>query len=82
MHVNRRALRLALDREGVRPDAYSIDGDERPETYCLGIVPGGWAVWYAERGLRTGLTMFDTEDEACSALLIQLVKDPTTRGPA
>ena len=77
--LNRHTLRLALDREGIRHNAYSIGGEERPESYCLGIVPGGWAVWYAERGHRNDLTVFDTEDEACSELLLKLINDPTTR---
>jgi len=49
------------------------------EAYCLAIVPGGWSVWYAERGERRDEVTFDTEDEACAELLLRVVSDPTTR---
>jgi hypothetical protein len=34
---------------------------------------------YSERGERRSETFFETEDEACSFLLLNLVSDPTTR---
>jgi hypothetical protein len=76
--VNRDDLRLATAHEGIRETSYSIDGDE-DETYCLGIAPGGWSVWFSERGHRNDEVFYETEDEACSDLLLRLVKDPTTR---
>jgi hypothetical protein len=77
--VNRDDLRAALAREGVRQSAYNLDGENKAETYCFGIVPGGWAVWYSERGRHNDEVVFDTEDEACSELLLRVVNDPTTR---
>lgn len=46
----------------------------------LAIVEGGWSVYYPERGERVAETFFDTEDEACSFMLLKLVEDATTRG--
>lgn len=69
--MNRDELRVALIREGVRESAYDLDGRGRPEAYCLGIVAGGWAIWYNERGRRNDETVFDTEDEACSHFLLK-----------
>jgi len=77
--VNRNELRLVAEREGIRSDAYSIDGGLPPERYVLSLEPGGWSVYYSERNRRVGETRFDTEDEACSYLLLRLVDDPTTR---
>jgi hypothetical protein len=81
MHaVNRDDLRLALDREGVRPMAYDLDPSRlSDDVHCLTIVPGGWSVWYAERGKRVDEVFFETEDEACAELLLRVVSDPTTR---
>jgi len=45
----------------------------------LEVAPGGWAVYYAERGLRTEERQFDTEDEACRFMLDRLLADPGNR---
>jgi hypothetical protein len=77
--VNRGELRRRADDEGIRPSAYSLEGGLPPEQYVLSLEEGGWCVYYSERGERTGEAWFDTEDEACSYLLLRLVEDPTTR---
>ena len=76
--MNRASCRAILDQEGVRPSAYSLEGD-RDNAYCLGIAEGGWTVWFSERGRRIDEMQFDTEDEACSELVLRVVEDPTTR---
>ena len=50
--VNRDDLRLALDREGITETSSFVGGDQ-PERYCLGIVPGGWAVVKVDKLLAT-----------------------------
>jgi hypothetical protein len=40
--------------------------------------PGGWCLYYSERGLETDRIDVDTEDEACTHLLRLLRGDPTT----
>jgi hypothetical protein len=79
--MNRNALRAAAEREGIPESAYSLDGGLPPDRYVLAVVPGGWIVYYSERGERTGETVFETEDEVCSYLLLKLIGDPTTRAP-
>ena len=49
----------------------------QPETYVLSITPGGWTVYYSERGLESGRRDFDTEDAACEHLLGLLGRDDT-----
>lgn len=67
---------------GARPAAYNLDGSHGDEASVLAIRPGGWAVFYAERGNEVGRRDFDTEDDACHYLLGLLIRDPTTRqGP-
>jgi hypothetical protein len=75
---DRSDLRAVLDREQVSPEHYSLDGGHDFERYVLAIREGGWAVYYSERGLETGLAVFDTEDEACSELLLRIISDPHT----
>jgi hypothetical protein len=78
--VNRHELHGALEREGVRATAYSLNPDRlSDDVHCLAIVPGGWSVWFAERGKRVDQVFFETEDEACAELLLRVVSDPTTR---
>jgi hypothetical protein len=76
--VNRDQLRELLDREGVNPAAYSLEGGHPPETYVLDSRPGRWAVYYSERGLEQGFREFVTEHEACESLLDELRHDETT----
>lgn len=78
--MKREELRRALELEGVRATAYSFNPDRlSDDVHCLAITPGGWSVWFAERGKRNDEVFFETEDEACDELLLRLISDPTTR---
>ncbi len=77
--MNRNSLRDLLQTEHVRDDAYSLDGTLQDESMCLEAVTGGWAVFYSERGLRSGERVFETEDEACQFLAGRLLADPSNR---
>jgi hypothetical protein len=79
LHVDKSALRERLDQENVAADAYDLDGDGADEPYVLERSGGGFAVFYSERGLRTGERRFGTEAEACRHLLDLLLRDRTTR---
>jgi hypothetical protein len=59
--MDREALRGLVDQENVDPAAYDIDGRAAAETYVLQPSGGSFAVFYSERGLRTGERRFDTE---------------------
>jgi hypothetical protein len=76
--MNRHSLQELLEAESVRDDAYSLDG-ECDESMCLEPVTRGWAVYYSERGLRSGERRFATEDEACQFLAARLLADPSNR---
>lgn len=77
--MNREALRELARREHIRDDSYSFDGGLPSECLVLDVTEGGWIVYYSERGLKSGLVHFDTEDEACSYMLDSLLRDHTTR---
>lgn len=77
--MNRVQLREFLDSENVRRDAYSLDESWCSECYRLEQVGSAWAVYYAERGLRSGERRFESEDDACDYLLNRLLSDPSTR---
>lgn len=75
--LNRVSLRLMLEREDVDPDSYSLEGGHQDERYVLEQASQGWAVYYAERGMRTSEEVFATE--ACNRLFDLLLRDPNTR---
>jgi hypothetical protein len=77
--LNRQEVAVLAEREGIRPTTFGLEGGLPPERYVLSMEEGGWAVYYSERGLRTGERRFETEDEACRYLWRLLVEDPTTR---
>jgi hypothetical protein len=85
--VNRKSLQALLETEGVDPAAYRLDGEANEEALTLVIEPGGWVVFYTERGHRRDDGRFETEDEACEYLASRLLADDSNRwlllaGPA
>lgn len=77
--MDRESLKALLDAEGVDPSAYSLDGGMPFEAYVLERRPSDWAVYFSERGLRSGEVVFQSEDEACAHLLDLVLRDDTTR---
>jgi hypothetical protein len=68
-----------LDAEGIDPDRYSLSASNAGEQLCLEKVGNEWAVYYAERGLRTNEHRFSSEDEACQDFLHRALRDPSMR---
>lgn len=77
--MDQRQLKRFLDKEGIDPDAYSLTGERRDDTYVLVQRGSKWIVYYSERGLKTGIQMFETEASACRHLMDLLLRDSTTR---
>lgn len=62
-------LAAKLIEIGVPKGDYSLSGGLPNEAYCLEHSGGKWRVYYSERGERTGLKVFDSEEEACDYFL-------------
>ena len=77
-------LSRKLERAGVSPEAYSLQGGLPNERYVLNSEPGGrWVVYYySERGEWTRLRFFDAESTACEFFLDQILKDRAARRSA
>ena len=60
-------LARILADTNVPSDAYSLEGGLPNEAFCIGRESSGgrWEVYYSERGRKSGLRTFDSEDEAC-----------------
>ena len=67
-------LKNKLEEAGISEDSYSIMTGGLPnEKFCI-AKDETWQVYYSERGKRTGLRAFKTEEEACEYLYKKLVR--------
>ena len=57
--MDRQALEDFLNLQGIDANAYSLNGEQRDETYVLDRRGSNWVVHYSERGLETGIQQFD-----------------------
>ena len=62
------ALKEILQNDKISKDFYSLQGGLPNESYCIEKRGNNWEVYYSERGTKTDLKIFDTEDEACKHL--------------
>ena len=77
--MNRIELEKALQEKAINPRAYSLGGGLPNEQYVLAEEEGKWLVYYSERGQRSGLKVFDSEDSACRYFLKELSEDSSTQ---
>ncbi len=77
--MNRRELRRLMASEDVRDDTFDLEGGNLNEVLSLRPTAGGWLVYFIERGEESFERLFDTEDEACDFMAVELLKDPSTR---
>lgn len=75
--MNLQELRRYLQNKRVHPDAVSIGTGLPHETekYCIVKEGATWEVYYSERGAKTSLTRFDSEEKACEYLIELLTRD-------
>lgn len=74
--MNKSELKEALQREHIRENLYSLNGENLDEALIVVQRSAStWAVYYSERGLQTGLMEFGTEDAACRYFLDVLLKN-------
>ncbi|MBI0578658.1 hypothetical protein IEC97_14940 [Neobacillus cucumis] len=59
-------LQLLLINANIPKDLYSLKGGFPNEAFCLNKEDNIWEVYYSERGVKSQLKKFDSEDEACS----------------
>jgi hypothetical protein len=69
--MNKADLKIELDRAGINPNYYNLEGKDYPgDQYVLDKRPDGkWTVSYTERGNRRETVEFDSESEAAIHLL-------------
>lgn len=63
--MNKQELQQTLINANVPSDLYNLDGGLPNEAFCLNKNQNTWEVYYSERGLRSQIKRFSTEEEAC-----------------
>ncbi|MBT3201246.1 MAG: hypothetical protein HN350_15205 [Phycisphaerales bacterium] len=64
--MNLKELQVKLVSSNLPADTYCLTGGLPNEAYCIEQgADGNWRTYYSERGLRTGLKTFGTEEDAC-----------------
>lgn len=76
--MNKNELKQKLISSNIPKDTYSLEGGLPNEAYCINQNEDKWEVYYSERGQKSGLKIFDSEEEACEYFyqaLIEMLKD-------
>jgi len=63
--MNKIELENLLISKGVPKQYYALKGGLPNEAYTLNKDENKWEVYYSERGNKSGLQMFDSEEAAC-----------------
>lgn len=76
--MNSTELKNKLSRSNISQKSYSLKGGLPLEKYCLDNNNSKWYVYYSERGKKTNLKEFHSENDACKYFYEVITKDPTT----
>lgn len=78
--MNREQLKSRLAALRIDPTAYSLSGGLPNECLVLNQEPNGkWEVYYSERGEKSGLRIFDSEESAAQYFLDVILHDSAVR---
>lgn len=55
-----------LIKSNIPKDLYNLNGGLPNEAFCLNKEGDIWEVYYSERGIKSEVERFTTEEEACS----------------
>ena len=75
--MQKRELQQRLITEEIPKNWYWLNGGFPNEALCLNIQGGLWEVYYSEKGLKTSLKQFESEEDACEYFynLIKVYKE-------
>lgn len=72
--MKKHELEKKLKERNINPYFYCLDGGLPNEAYTLGKNGDLWEVYYSERGNKSKLKTFLTEDEACDYLYEWIIR--------
>jgi hypothetical protein len=78
--MNREQLNVQLATLRIDPSAYCLSGGLPNECLVLNQTQNGkWEVYYSERGEKSGLRVFDSEENAVQHFLDVILHDSAVR---
>ena len=77
--MNKEEIVEHLTQLNIDPQSYCVGGSFAEEQYVIREEYSVWFVYYAERGLCSGVHRFTLEEEACSHFVGLLKSDTTTQ---
>lgn len=77
--MKRNELKQVLDQKQLN-NFFSLEGGLPNELYCLGENGNIWEVYYSERGIKSNLRTFQTEDDACNYFYNWFIKSMKSMG--
>ena len=78
--MNIEPLKDKLSSLKIDPSAYCLSGGLPNERQVLNQVSNNlWEVYYSERGEKSGLHIFDSEDDACQFFIDEILHDSAVR---
>ena len=72
--MKKEELQQILINASVPKDLYNLNGGIPNEAFCLNNEGNIWEVYYSERGVKSQLKKFLSEDEACNYFYKTLLK--------
>lgn len=72
--MKKHELEKKLKERNINPYIYCLDGGLPNEAHTLGKNGDLWEVYYSERGNKSQLKTFLTEDEACDYLYEWIIR--------
>ena len=72
--MTRREFLRTMERYGIPPYAYCLDGGYPSERYCIAPSGKGWKYYYSERGHENDVKLFATEGKALKYLCQVLIE--------
>jgi len=67
--MNITEMKTYFEQNNVPDEYYVIDELGAGEVVGIGKIDGRWTNYYSERGKKRSIKYFDSEDEACEALI-------------
>ena len=73
--MRKHELKRKLMENSVPEDMYSLEGGLPNEAYVLNKKDSLWEVYYSERGIKSGLRHFESEEQACDYIYELIIDD-------
>lgn len=71
--ININELKQSLEYHAIPIDSYSLTGGLPNEAFCILGYGDSWEVYYSEKGQKSGLLVFNSENDACENMFQRII---------